>query len=173
MILGLSVPTFTLLHVIISLVAIGSGLIAVVGMLGSRRMPGWTGLFLGMTVLTSATGFLFPITGFTPALGVGAISLALLTGALFALYAQHLDGPWRWIYVVTAVAALWFNIFVLIVQSFEKLTILNPKAPQVGPPFAEPQNTHFVIAESVALIVMILLGALAVRRFRLGVILAS
>jgi len=166
MILGLSVPTFTLLHVIISLVAIGSGLVVVVGMLGSHRMPGWTALFLGMTVLTSVTGFLFPITGFTPAQAVGAVSLAILVGALVALYAQHLEGPWRAIYVVTVVAALWFNIFVLIVQSFEKLALLNPHAPQVGPPFAEPTNTLFMIAQGSALVLMVVLGILAVVRFR-------
>ena len=173
MILGLSTENFTLLHVVISLVAIGSGIIAVIGMLGSHRMPGWTALFLGMTVLTSVTGFLFPIHGFTPALAVGAVSLAILAGALVALYARHLEGQWRWIYVVTAVAALWFNVFVLIVQSFQKLMLLNPRAPQVGPPFAEPTNTQFMIVQIAALVVMIVLGALAVRRFRPGVMMAS
>ena len=172
MVLGLSLQAFTLLHVIISLIAIASGIVVVVGMLNSHRLPGWTGLFLGMTVLTSVTGFLFPIHGFTPALGVGAISLAILVGALVALYARRLDGSWRWIYVVTAVAALWFNVFVLIVQSFQKLTLLNPRAPEVGPPFAEPQNTQFMIAQGVALIVTIVLGAVAVRRFRPGMTMA-
>ena len=172
MVLGLSLQAFTLLHVIISLIAIASGIVVVVGMLNSHRLPGWTGLFLGMTVLTSVTGFLFPIHGFTPALGVGAISLAILVGALVALYARHLNGPWRWVYVITAVAALWFNVFVLIVQSFQKLTLLNPRAPEVGPPFAEPQNTQFMIAQGVALIVTIVLGAVAVRRFRPGMTMA-
>jgi len=172
MVLGLSLQAFTLLHVIISLIAIASGVVAVIGMLNSHRMPGWTGLFLGTTVLTSVTGFLFPIHGFTPALGVGTISLAILVGALVALYARRLDGSWRWIYVVTAVAALWFNVFVLIVQSFQKLTLLNPRAPEVGPPFAEPQNTQFMIAQGVALIVTIVLGAVAVRRFRPGMTMA-
>jgi len=172
MVLGLSLQAFTLLHVIISLIAIASGIVVVVGMLNSHRLPGWTGLFLGMTVLTSVTGFLFPIHGFTPALGVGTISLAILVGALVALYARRLDGSWRWIYVVTAVAALWFNVFVLIVQSFQKLTLLNPRAPEVGPPFAEPQNTQFMIAQGVALIVTIVLGAVAVRRFRPGMTMA-
>jgi hypothetical protein len=166
MILGMSLQTFTLLHVIISLIAIASGLIVLLGMLGSHRLAGWTKLFLLTTILTSVTGFLFPIKGFTPALAVGATSIVILTIALLALYGKHLAGAWRWIYVVTAVAALWFNAFVLIVQSFEKLSLLNPHAPQVGPPFSEPQNTHFVIAQSVALVVLLVLGFVAAFKFR-------
>ena len=104
MILGLSVANFTLLHVIISLIAIVSGLVVLFGMLGSRRLPGWTALFLLTTILTSVTGFLFPIKGFTPALAVSVISLLVLLIALIALYGKHLTGAWRWIYVVTAVA---------------------------------------------------------------------
>ena len=76
-----------------------------------------------MTILTSVTGFFFPIHGFTPALAVGAVSLVILLIALVALYGKHLSGAWRWIYVVTAVTALWFNVFVLIVQSFEKVLV--------------------------------------------------
>ncbi len=110
MILGLSVATFTLLHVIISLIAIASGLVVLFGMLGARRMRGWMALFLLTTILTSATGFLFPIHGFTPALGSGAVSIVLLAVALAALYGKHLAGAWRWIYVVTASAALYFNV---------------------------------------------------------------
>ncbi len=166
MILGMSIQAFTDLHVIISLIAIASGLIVLLGMLGSRRMAGWTALFLLTTILTSVTGFLFPIYGFTPALAVGTISIVILAIALLALYGKHLAGAWRWIYVVTALTALWFNIFVLIVQSFEKLSLLNPHAPQVGPPFSEPQNTHFVIAQSVALVVLLVLGLIAAFKFR-------
>ncbi len=153
------------LHVIITLIAIVSGIIVVFGMLGAHRMPGLTALFLLTTMLTSVTGFLFPIHGFTPALGVGVISCILLVVALIALYGKHLVGAWRWIYVVTAVAALWFNVFVLIVQSFEKLSFLNAQAPQVGPPFAEPVNTHFAIAQVVALVVLALLAIIAVIKF--------
>jgi hypothetical protein len=95
MILGMSLQTFTLLHVIISLIAIASGLIVLLGMLGSHRLPGWTALFLLTTILTSVTGFLFPITGFTPALAVGTTSIVILTIALLALYGKHLVGAWR------------------------------------------------------------------------------
>jgi hypothetical protein len=168
MILGLSTANFTLLHAIISLVAIASGLVVLFGMLGSRRMAGWTLFFLVTTILTSATGFLFPIHGFTPALAVGAISLVILLIALVALYGKHLSGAWRWIYVVTAITALWFNVVVLIVQSFQKISLLNPLAPQVWPPFPEPQNTQFVIAQVVAMESFIVLGILAVLRFRPG-----
>jgi hypothetical protein len=166
MIIGLSLGTFTLLHVIISLIAIASGLIVLFGMLASRRLPGWTALFLLTTILTIATGFLFPIHGFTPALGLGTISLLVLAVALVALYGKHLSGAWRWIYVVMAVAALWFNVFVLIVQAFEKVTLINPLAPQVGPPFAEPQNLQFMVAQTTVLVVLGVLGFFAVAKFR-------
>jgi hypothetical protein len=95
MIIGLSVYNFTLLHVAITLVAIASGVIVVVGMLGAHRLPGWTVLFLVTTVLTSVTGFMFPIHEFTPALGVGMISMMILAIALLALYSKHLAGAWR------------------------------------------------------------------------------
>ncbi len=166
MILGMSLQTFTLLHVIITLIAIAGGLVVLLGMLGSHRMPALTALFLLTTVLTSVTGFMFPIHGFTPALGVGVISMVVLAIALLALYGRHLIGAWRWIYVISAVIALWFNVFVLIVQSFEKLALLNPSAPQVGPPFPEPVNTHFVVAQGVALVVISGLGLIAAFKFR-------
>ena len=166
MILGMSIHAFTVLHVIISLIAIASGLIVLFGMLGSHRLPAMTALFLLTTVLTSVTGFIFPIEGFTPALAVGVISMVVLAIALFALYGKHLAGAWRWTYVVTALIALWFNVFVLIVQSFEKLSLLNPHAPQVGPPFSEPQNTHFAIAQGMALVVLLALGLIAAFKFR-------
>jgi hypothetical protein len=166
MILGvLSLSVFTTLHVIISLVAIASGAVVLVGMLGSHRLPGWTALFLITTILTSVTGFLFPINGFTPAIGVGIVSLIVLVIALLALYGRHLAGAWRWIYVVSAVAALWFNGFVLIVQAFEKLSLLNPRAPQVGPPFPDPQNTQFAIAQGAMLVLLLALGVIAARKF--------
>jgi MFS family permease len=165
MIIGLATANFTLLHVLISLIGIASGIIVLIGMLGSQRFPGWTALFLITTILTSVTGFLFPIHGFTPAIGTGAISLIVLAIALIALYGRHLAGAWRWIYVVTAVIALWFNILVLIVQTFEKVALLNPHAPQVGPPFPEPQNFHFMIAQGVVLILLIVLCLAAVVRF--------
>jgi len=165
MILGMSIETFTTVHTVITLIAIASSFIVMFGMLASKKLPGWTAFCLLFTVLTSVTGFIFPIHEFTPALGVGALSLVLLALALYGLYAKHLAGAWRWIYVVTAVVAFWFNFFVLIVQSFEKVKLLNPAAPIVGPPFAGATNTQFAIAQAVALLFFVVVGFLAARKF--------
>ena len=166
MVLGLSIETFTLIHVIISLLAIASGILVLIGMLRSNRMPGWTAFFLLTTVLTSITGFLFPIRGFTPALGTGIVSMVLLGLALYALYSKLLSGAWRWIYVTTAVASLYLNVLVLIVQSFQKIPALKPLAPtQSEPPF--------LIAQVIALFVFVVLGTLAAMRFRPAAITTS
>ena len=155
MILGMSVGAFTILHVIITLVAIGSGLIVVGGMFSSNRLPVATALFLFTTVLTSVTGFLFPIHGFTPALGVGIVACVMLAVVLFALY-KRLVGRWRWIYVITAVASLYLNVFVLVVQSFVKVSALNALAPtQTEPPFAVTQATVLAIFVLITLIAVI------------------
>ena len=159
MVLGLSIQTFTLIHVIVSLLAIASGILVLIGMLRSNRMPGWTAFFLLTTVLTSVTGFLFPIKGFTPALGTGVVSMVLLGLAMYGLYSKNLSGAWRWIYVATAVASLYLNVLVLIVQSFQKIPAIKPLAPtQSEPPF--------LIAQVIALFVFVVLGTLAAMRFR-------
>jgi len=127
---------FTLFHVVLSLVGIASGLIVLFGMIGAKRLDGWTALFLATTVLTSVTGFFFPVAGFMPSHAVGIISLVVLAAALVALYVQRLAGSWRWIYVVGAVVALYLNVFVAVVQAFRKLSFLEPLAPtQSEPPF--------------------------------------
>ena len=110
--------TFTLVHVGLSLIGILAGFVVVAGLLAAKQWDGWTALFLVSTVATSVTGFFFPIHGFTPALGVGIVSCLILVIALFAYYGKRLMGAWRWIYVVTAIAALYLNVFVLVVQSF-------------------------------------------------------
>jgi hypothetical protein len=159
MIAGLSIENFTILHTAISLIAIASGLIVLAGMLRARRLPGWTAVFLVTTILTSVTGFMFPISGLTPANVFGLISIVILVIALAALYLKHLSGAWRWIYVTTALMALYLNVFVLIVQSFQKLPALQKLAPtQSEPPF--------LIAQAVALIAFLILGAMAARKFR-------
>jgi hypothetical protein len=153
MILGISTGAFTLVHVIITLVAIASGLIVVGGMFASARLPGTTALFLFTTALTSITGFLFPIHGFTPALGVGVLACLILAVALVALYKKDLVGAWRWIYVIAAVVSLYLNVFVLVAQSFMKIPALNALAPtQSEPPFAITQATVLVIFIVIALI---------------------
>ncbi|MGB7659016.1 MAG: hypothetical protein WBM12_07390 [Pseudolabrys sp.] len=161
MIAGLSIENFTILHVAISLIGIVSGLIVLFGMLRARRLPGWTALFLATTVLTSVTGFMFPINGLTPAIVVGVISIVILAIALMALYVKHLSGAWRWVYVTTALAALYFNVFVLIVQSFQKVPALQKLAPtQSEPPFS--------VTQGVVLVAFLVLGTMAARRFRPG-----
>jgi hypothetical protein len=159
MILGMSVGAFTLLHVVITLIAIGSGLIVVGGMFASHKLPGTTALFLFTTALTSVTGFLFPIHGFTPALGVGIVACVILALALFALYKERLVGAWRPIYVITAIVSLYLNVFVLVAQSFMKVSGLNTLAPtQSEPPFA--------ITQGVVLVIFIIIALIAVVRFR-------
>ena len=158
MILGMSFSTFTTLHVIISLIAIVTGLVALLGMLGGKKLGGWTALFLATTVLTSVTGFLFPLTKLLPSHVVGIISLVVLAAALLALYVFHLDGPWRWIYVVGAVLALYLNVFVAVVQAFQKLAFLQPLAPTQA-------EAPFIVAQVVVLAIFAALGFLAVKRF--------
>jgi hypothetical protein len=159
MTLGISTPAFTLLHVVISLVAIGSGLIAVGGMFASHRLPATTALFLSTTVLTSVTGFLFPIHGFTPGLGAGIVTCVILATALVAYYLKRLTGAWRWIYVITAIAVLYYNVFVLVVQSFDKVAALKALAPTLSePPFA--------IAQVVVMAIFVLIGITAAVKFR-------
>ena len=131
------------------------------GIFASHKLPVTTALFLFTTALTSVTGFLFPIHGFTPALGVGIVACVILAVALFALYKEHLVGAWRWIYVIAAVASLYLNVFVLVVQSFVKVSALNALAPtQSEPPFA--------ITQAVALAIFILIALIAVVKFRPG-----
>jgi hypothetical protein len=158
MILGMSASTFTNLHVIISLVGIAAGLVVLYRMLESKRSPGWTGLFLTATILTSVTGFFFPAEHLLPSHVVGIISLVVLAIALAALYLYHLRGAWRWIYVVCAVVALYFNCFVAVVQAFQKIPAVHALAPtQAEPPF--------LIAQLAVLAIFVVLGLLAVKRF--------
>ena len=159
MVLGMSLATFTLLHVVISLVGIATGFVVVYGMLNANRRPAWTAIFLATTVLTSVTGFLFPFEKLLPSHIFGIISLPLLAVAILGLYAFRLAGPWRPIYIVTALVALYLNTFVAVVQAFLKIPPINALAPtQSEPPFA--------VVQLVVLAIFIGLGVLAVRRFR-------
>jgi hypothetical protein len=158
MILGMSLSTFTTLHVIISLIGIVTGLVVLLGMLGGRQLGSWTLIFLATTVLTSATGFLFPFNKLLPSHVVGIISLAVLAIALLALYGLHLAGAWRWIYVAAAVLALYLNVFVGVVQAFQKLAFLQPFAPT-------QTEAPFIVAQVVVLAIFAALGVLAVRSF--------
>ncbi|WP_424629161.1 hypothetical protein [Bradyrhizobium sp. SYSU BS000235] len=159
MILGMSLQSFTVFHLILSMIGIAFGFIVAGGILASNRLPGWTALFLLTTILTSATGFLFPFTKLLPSHIVAIISLVLLAVALYAFYAKDLSGVWRPVYIVTAMRALWFNVFVLIAQSFLKVGLLNVYAPTgAEPPFA--------ITQGVVLVFFILAIIAGIRRFR-------
>ena len=165
MILGMSLSAFTTLHVIISLLAIALGLVWVADLLRGRQSNAIAGLFLLTTILTSVTGFMFPASAVTPAHIVGGISLVALAAAVAALYAFGLSGIWRPVYIVTAVLSLYLNIFVGVVQAFQKIGPLNALAPtQSEPPFA--------IAQTVVLVLALIVGWLAVRRFRGGTAMA-
>jgi hypothetical protein len=155
---GLSIGAFTILHVIISLVAILSGLIVFAGLLASERQTNWTTLFLVTTVLTTVTGFMFPFTGPTPAFITGIISTVTLALALLALYVFRLARAWRWVYVVTALFALYLNCFVLVVQSFLKIAVLHSLAPTQA-------ELPFVASQGLLLVAFLIFGFLAVRRF--------
>ena len=161
MILGMSLSAFTTVHVIISLIAIVSGIIVMFGLLGSSRMPGMTAIFLFFTILTSATGFLFPFEKLLPSHMVGILSLVLLAIAVIALYAMQLSGPWRAIYVVTAMTSLYLNVFVLIIQAFLKVPALHALAPSVPP--SEPP---FAVIQGIVLVFFVIVIIGAVRRFR-------
>jgi len=161
MVLGMSLATFTLVHVIISLIAIVAGLVVMFGMLGSRRPGGLTALFLLFTILTSATGFLFPFTQLLPSHMIGILSLLLLAIACIALYAMGLSGSWRWIYLLTALLSLYFNVFVLVIQSFLKIPALTALAP--GNP---PSGPVFAVVQGIVLVFFVLMIIGAVRRFR-------
>jgi hypothetical protein len=154
-----TLATFTLLHVVISLIGIGSGLVVAIGLVQGKRLDGWTTIFLTTTVATSVTGYGFPFEHLLPSHIVGGISLLVLAAAIFARYGRRLAGGWRRVYVIAAVAALYFNVFVLVVQLFRRVPALQALAPtQSEPPFA--------IAQLVVLALFIGLGAKAAIGFR-------
>ncbi|MFY9957227.1 hypothetical protein [Bradyrhizobium sp.] len=161
MVLGMSLANFTMVHVIISLIGIVSGIIVMFGMLGSNPMPGLTAIFLLSTILTSVTGFGFPFTQLLPSHMIGILSLVLLAIACIALYAVRLAGPWRSIYVVTALASLYLNVFVLVFQGFLKVPALHALAPSVPP--SEPP---FAVVQGLVLLFFVVVIIGAWRRFR-------
>jgi hypothetical protein len=161
MVLGLSLPAFTMVHVIISLIAIVAGLIVMFGLLGSKSMPGLTAIFLLFTILTSVTGFLFPFKELLPSHMIGILSLVLLAIACIALYAMQLAGVWRSIYVVTAMTSLYLNVFVLIIQGFLKVPALHALAPSVP-----PAGPVFAVVQGIVLVFFVLVIIGAWRRFK-------
>jgi hypothetical protein len=158
MILGLSLVQFTFLHVFLSLVGIGAGIFLVFGLLTSRRLSILTALFLVTTLFTNLTGFLFPFKGVTPGIILGILSTIVLIVAIVALYVKHLVGIWRSVYVVTAMLAFYFNFFVLIAQSFDKVPTLHAAAPTMASPV-------FGVTQIALLLIFILLTVRAVKKY--------
>lgn len=158
MIFGISTAAYTLVHVVISLIGIGSGFVALLGMFNAKRLDRWTAVFLITTAATSLTGFGFPFDHLLPSHKVGILSLLVLAVAILARYAFHLSGHWRWIYVATAQLALYFNVLVLVVQAFEKVPALKALAPTQS-------EAPFLIAQLLVLAVFVVLTIAAVRRF--------
>jgi hypothetical protein len=151
--------TLTLVHVALSLIGILAGFVVVYGLFKGNRMDGWTAVFLAITALTSLTGFFFPFHKLLPSHILGVLSLIVLAIAVPARYVYRLAGGWRRIYVITAVLALYFNFFVLIAQLFQKVPPLKALAPtQSEPPF--------LVAETSALVLFIILGIYSVKGFR-------
>lgn len=152
-------PMFTLIHVVISVLGIIAGLVVVGGLMAGARMDGWTVFFLATTILTSVTGFGFPFTKVLPSHVVGALSLVVLAVCLAARYLKHLQGGWRTTYVVTAVAALYLNVFVLVVQLFVK----TPPLAQLAP---TQQEAPYAVTQALVLALFVWMGWAAVRGFR-------
>ena len=150
---------YTIIHTVISLIAVFTGFVVVFALLADNRVDGWTKWFLITAVLTTVTGFFFPFRGFTPAIGLGIISLPFLAVTIFARYRKNLAGGWRWIYVVGAVICLYFNLFVLVVQSFEKVPTLHALAPT-------QTESPFKLTQVIALAISALLCIFALIRFR-------
>ncbi len=159
MILGMSTALFTAIHVVLSLIGIATGFILMFGMIGGRKLPSWTVWFFVTNLLTDVTGFLFPFKGITPGIIIGVLSVVVLLLASLSYYVMRLVGTWRARYVISAAVVLYFNVFVLIVQSFEKLPMLKAIAPtQASAPFG--------ITQLCALGLIVLLTFLAFRRFQ-------
>jgi hypothetical protein len=160
MIFGMSTATYTFWHVLISLVAIVSGLVAMFGLLTGKRLDSVNTLFLVTTVATSVTGFGFPFNHLLPSDIVGILSLAILAMAIPARYVFHLAGAWRWIYVAEAATVLYLNVFVLVVQAFEKVPALNAVAPT-------QKEMPFLVVQLVVLVLFVAQTFLALKRFHI------
>jgi hypothetical protein len=161
MIFGMTTATYTFVHVLISLAGIGSGFIVLYGLLVGKRLDGWTALFLATTVATSVTGFGFPFDHLLPSHIVGIISLVALAVAIVARYALHMAGAWRRTYVISSVIALYLNVFVLVVQCFEKVSTLKALAPTQKEP-------SFVVTQVVVMALFVVFAIFAAKRFREG-----
>jgi hypothetical protein len=166
MILGMSTSTYTLIHVLISLAGIGSGLIVMFGLLAGKRLDGWTAIFFATTVATSVTGFGFPFEHLLPSHKIGILSLLVLALAIPARYVFHLAGGWRYVYVIGVAIALYFNVFVAVIQAFLKIPALKALAPTQS-------ELPFVVAQLVVLALFVVLTIVAAKRFPVAAVHAA
>ena len=155
----INLPTYTQIHVELSVVGIIAGLVVVGGLMAGVRFSRWVDLFLATTVLTNVTGFGFPFVTLLPSHLVGGLSLLVLPVAIAALYWKHLAGAWRQVFVVLSVVALYLNVFVLVAQLLQKIPVLAALAPN-------PQAPAFAVTQALVLAVFVGLGWAAVRGFR-------
>lgn len=161
-----ALSAFTLVHVLLSILGIGSGLVVAFGLAASKRLDSWTLVFLVSTTATSLTGFFFPFHKLLPSHIIGILSLIALAIAILARYRYHLEGSWRRTYAISATLALYLNVFVLVAQLFQKVPALKAIAPTQSEP-------SFILAQVVAMALFIVLGILAVKGFRLNPILTA
>ncbi len=156
----MGMPPLTLVHVIISLIGIASGFIVMFGMFEAKRLDGWTAIFLVFTILTSVTGFVFfPFEKVTPGFILGILSLLVLAITVYARYPAKMAGRWRSAYVVTAILAQWFKVFVLVAQIFQKVPAAKALAPT-------PHAPAFLITQTIVMVIFIVLIVMAVKKFR-------
>ena len=160
--LGLSADLLLQVHVVLSLLQIPVGLYLALELCRGRAPAATTLLFFALAALTSLTGFPLPPFGFDPPRAIGILTLLLLAASAFAFYSRGAIGLWRPVFVIGSIAALYLDIFVAIVQAFQKL----PAFQRLAPTQSEPP---FVILQVAALALCIVIGFYAVRRFgRIG-----
>ena len=148
----------TLFHVIVSLIAIVSGIGVAYGLIVSRRYERCTFVYMVSTIVTLLTGFFFPYHGFTPAIGIGILCTLIFIPTAIARYTFHMNGIWRPVFIVGSLVLFFFNSLVLIVQSFQKIPALNAFAPNGNEP-------PIMVAQAALLVVFLIVGFFSVRRF--------
>ena len=159
MILGMD--WLTLLHALVSLVGLLTGLVVLLALVAGRNPEDWASWFLSTTLLATVTGFFFRHEQVTLSELIGIVSLAALVLGIYALYGRGLAGSWRGIYVVAATLVLYLNVFILVVQAFEKISVLHAIAPGIP-----PTGSTFIMTQLAVLAVFLLAGWRAYLAFK-------
>jgi hypothetical protein len=149
----------TLIHTVVSFIAMGFGFGAVARLFGADFGRRWTKCFFVTATFVTLTGFIFPFTGVTPAFATGIVATVIFLAWLLARYRFRLVGLWRSIYAASIVASLYLLVFVTIAQAFQKIPFLSALAPTQS-------EAPFTIAQAVAVVLFIIVGVIAMRRFR-------